>query len=107
MAAILLASGSVLGLLYAASAAAAFAYHWHKEQRFYRVDVGLAWSAIAANCWLAVKSSQWQYTLIGILCILLAIQRYYRAHESDYHYHHTVWHCWCGTAGVWLALGYA
>ena len=48
MAVVLLASGSLLGLLYAASAAAAFAYHWH----------------------------------------------------------HTVWHLWCGAAGVCLALGY-
>lgn len=106
MAGVLLASGSLLGLLYAASAAAAFAYHWHGERRYRRLDHALAWASIAANCWLAVKSAQWHLTLLGVLFVLLAIDRYYRAHEGDYHRHHTVWHLWCGAAGMCLALGY-
>lgn len=108
MSVLLLAHGSLLGLLYAASAAAAFAYHLYDEQRFSRVDHALAWAAIGANFWLAANTRDWQATLVGAGCVLLALKCYSKAKADPARYceHHTYWHLFCGLAGVLLAQGY-
>lgn len=108
MAALLLLGGSLLGWLYAASAAVAFGYHWSEQRRFYALDHALAWVCIAANCWLAWHTRDWQSTLFGVAGVVAALQSYFDAHDSpaDYDYHHTRWHLWCGIAGCMLARGY-
>lgn len=108
MAILLLWHKSPLGLVYVAAAAAACAYHWHREKRFQRVDHVLAWTAIAVNCWLAAGTSDLRATLSGVVGILLALLAYSAAHIEPEHYdrHHTQWHLWCGFAGWMLAQGY-
>lgn len=108
MAVLLLVHGSLLGLLYAASAAASVLYHWHREQRFYVLDHALAWLAIGANCWMAWHTRCWQDTLIGALLVLAALVKYADAHTDPTHYdlHHTHWHLFCGAAGLMLVKGY-
>ena len=108
MAVLLLVHGSLLGLLYAASAAASVLYHWHRERRFSALDHTLAWAAIGANFWLAWHTRCWQDTLIGALFVLIALVKYQLAHaEPDYYdHHHTHWHLICGAAGLMLVMGY-
>ena len=108
MTVMLLAHGSLLGLLYAASAAASVLYHWHHEQRFYALDHVLAWAAIGANCWMAWRTCCWQDTLGGAVFVLMALVQYASAHvhRERYDEHHTYWHLLCGAAGIMLAKGY-
>lgn len=109
MVAVLAAKGSWLWPLYLASATVAFLYHWHDERRYRVLDHVLAWASIAANVWLALHTVDWRFVLSASFFILLAIERYFAAHEGDewdYCQHHTVWHLWCGMGGLMLALGY-
>lgn len=108
MAVLLLVHGSLLGLLYAASAAASVAYHWHEQRRFYTLDHVLAWAAIGANFWLAWHTQDWRNTLVGVVGVLAALVAYVDAHTRPhaYDYFHTRWHLWCGLAGFMLATGY-
>ena len=109
MAALLAWKGSWLSVLYCAAATVAFLYHWHRERRYVGLDHGLAWTSILANLWLAVNTADWKLTVGAVMFILLAVERYYAAHENDerdYCRHHTIWHLWCGAAGVLLAMGY-
>lgn len=109
MCAVLAAKGSWLWMLYCAAATVAFMYHLHREQRYVWLDHGLAWACIVTNLWLVVNSDDWRKAVSAVLCILMAIERYYAAHEGDeldYCHHHTIWHLWCGLGGLMLALGY-
>ena len=109
MVALLAWKGSWLWVLYCAAATVAFLYHWHREQRYVGLDHGLAWACIIANLWLAVNTADWKLTAVAVMFILLAVEKYYAAHEGDeldYCRHHTAWHLWCGAAGVLLAMGY-
>lgn len=107
--AVLAVKGSWLSLLYCAAATVAFLYHWHREGRFVVADHTLAWACIVTNLWLLVHTADWRTGVSAVLCILMAIERYYAAHEGDdrdYCHHHTVWHLWCGMGGLLLAIGY-
>lgn len=109
MAILLGLAGSKLGMIYAASAFASFAYHASKEESFVITDHVLAWISIAVNFWLAVNTQKWEYTFAGFVFVLKAIDSYVKAKDNnrqDYEYHHSMWHLWCGTAGVMLVLGY-
>lgn len=106
MAAVLALAGSLLCVLYASSAVVAVLYHLHDQRRYSAADHTLAWACIGANCWLLWYCQDWRLGFSAVCCILLALERYCQAHQHDYDRHHTIWHWWCGLAGLLLALGY-
>ena len=103
-------AGSKLGIIYALSALASWAYHKTNEEQFVFTDHALAWTAIAANFWMAIKTEDWKMTLFGALLVIKALDSYARAKDkrnyNSYEYNHTMWHFWCGAAGTFLVLGY-
>jgi hypothetical protein len=103
---ILLYHDCLLGLVYLASAIAAFVYHDTDEQEFVQIDHALAWAGIAANCWLAWWSKDNHLTLVSIALILLALEFYHKAKAHNYEKNHTIWHLLCGAAGTGLAVAY-
>jgi len=114
MAIMLAVSGSRLGIVYAASAFASYLYHKSKEDEFVFTDHFLAWISIGVNFWLAYHTESWIMTVIGALFVLKALDSYelaknrqnIRARHDNYEMHHTMWHIWCGIAGIFLVLGY-
>jgi hypothetical protein len=106
MAAVLAVKGSPLAWLYAAASCVAFLYHVHRERAFVAADHALAWACIAANLWLAWHGESALVTVTATAVIGLALHQYREAHRGDYDMHHTVWHWWCGLAGLLLASNY-
>ena len=57
-------AGSKLGIIYALSALASWAYHKTNEEQFVFTDHALAWTAIAANFWMAIKNRRLENDII-------------------------------------------
>ena len=107
-------AGSKLGIIYAASAFASYLYHRSKEEEYVFTDHFLAWVSIGVNFWLALNTESWIMTGMGAIFVIKALDSYEMAKNRErkfvktdnYEHHHTMWHFWCGVAGVFLVLGY-
>lgn len=98
----------VVATIYLASLAVTLGYHFTMERRFVRADHLLAYSVIAANCWMSVQTLDAAWTCFGILSVAVALYLHGRARvlRRQYDRWHSLWHLACGVAGVCFVQGY-
>jgi len=95
--------------VYASSLLATLAYHATAEKHFIATDRALAYGVIFCNCWMTFETRRIAWAIAGIACVFVALvfYRMARIERDKYDLWHSVWHLFCGGAGICFVLGYA
>ena len=102
---VLLVQGSLMGLVYLASALVSLAYHRTGETRWRTLDHALAWSVIGCNALLLWRTRDVLLALAGVALVLVALRFYVRAKRGRYARRHSWWHLASGAACLCFVLG--
>jgi hypothetical protein len=81
--------GIVIGTVFIISSI----FHFYKEQKFVFVDVTSSTLLMASN-FILLFSGHWKtpYSLIAVVCAVIALSFYFKQNKSNYNIYHGFWH---------------